>query len=946
MLFGPLALRGVVVALAFGFKGLIAMVHSPLIPFLTTMLLACSVWADPPEGFIRESIGPSFENPVGILERFDDRKVVWERGGRVWLLDADGARPDAPWIDLSPEVGGWRDHGLLGCALHPSFEQTGWVYLLYVVDRHHLLHAGTPDYDPTANDYFSATIGRLVRYTARSEDGFQTIDPESRLVLIGERIDAGLPVLGQSHAVGSLVFGQDGTLLASMGDSASHLAMDVGGDMPSMYTKEALAEGILAADEDVGAFRAQSIDSLCGKILRIDPTSGDGVPGNPFYEDDAPRSARSRVWSLGFRNPYRMNLVPDSGSHDPMDADPGVLLVGDVGWFQREEVTVIDRPGLNGGWPIYEGLRAVPYYPASGTLHPGAPNPLAGSGSCEATFRFTDLLREDTLEVDPVFLNPCQASQAEDAVIQGAMVRNMLVGHFGDGYVDFQNPNGDSITWSIDIPRSGTWELGFRYALGNPLSTQQPIRLLVDDEPVSDSIPFPGTGSWTEWEILPWTIEFEGGAHLVTLETVGSSAPHIDCLFIREVGGEALLEVPEEIPVFVHCRPLYDSWHSTKRAMVPTFVQGVASTAEIGTPGSSVSGAPFLQLAVIAGPYMDAVDPDGNPGDWPSEWAGVFFADYVNRWIRVGTLDDEHRLTGVRVFDTGLGALTFLGMSRDRSKLYAIDWYGEIAQYRWAPGGNQAPIARFSRSTDHGPSPLLVTLDASETRDPNSEDEAGLTYTWTFSNGDKPLTGKVVEHEFLAASDAPERVDVILTVTDPQGAADIVSGVVSLNNTPPSVAITSPLDGSLYAMDGPTMLELRAAVFDAEHGPEALSYEWMEVLHHNTHTHDEPPILEEEAAVKITPLGCGIETFWYRFQLVVTDAAGLSTVVSSQIYPQCETTPCGPDFNGDGFVNGADLSQLLAAWGMSDPDIDLDGNGDVDGMDLSVLLSLWGPCAP
>lgn len=47
------------------------------------------------------------------------------------------------------------------------------------------------------------------------------------------------------------------------------------------------------------------------------------------------------------------------------------------------------------------------------------------------------------------------------------------------------------------------------------------------------------------------------------------------------------------------------------------------------------------------------------------------------------------------------------------------------------------------------------------------------------------------------------------------------------------------------------------------------------------------------------------------------------------------------DLNGDGVVNGADLSILLSGWGMPGP-ADLDGNGTVGGSDLAILLGNWG----
>ncbi len=51
------------------------------------------------------------------------------------------------------------------------------------------------------------------------------------------------------------------------------------------------------------------------------------------------------------------------------------------------------------------------------------------------------------------------------------------------------------------------------------------------------------------------------------------------------------------------------------------------------------------------------------------------------------------------------------------------------------------------------------------------------------------------------------------------------------------------------------------------------------------------------------------------------------------------------DLNGDGWVDGADLSMLLARWGRC-PEVgpcvgDLDRNGQVDGADLAALLSDW-----
>ena len=56
---------------------------------------------------------------------------------------------------------------------------------------------------------------------------------------------------------------------------------------------------------------------------------------------------------------------------------------------------------------------------------------------------------------------------------------------------------------------------------------------------------------------------------------------------------------------------------------------------------------------------------------------------------------------------------------------------------------------------------------------------------------------------------------------------------------------------------------------------------------------------------------------------------------------ECATVP--GDVNGDGVVDGQDLSELLGSWGKcSGCVVDLNFDGVVDGMDLSIMLAFWG----
>jgi hypothetical protein len=74
-----------------------------------------------------------------------------------------------------------------------------------------------------------------------------------------------------------------------------------------------------------------------------------------------------------------------------------------------------------------------------------------------------------------------------------------------------------------------------------------------------------------------------------------------------------------------------------------------------------------------------------------------------------------------------------------------------------------------------------------------------------------------------------------------------------------------------------------------------------------------------------------------------TSAAGDSYIASMR--PCLPQPPLFGDLDGDGVVNGADLSMLLDAWGRcaEGPTCleDLDGDGVVDGRDLGLLLAAW-----
>jgi len=775
------------------------------------------VSADVAGGFFIETIDGPWVDPTGVTFTADGRMVVWARDGRVWMTSTDGTPADGPVIDIREEVGGWRDHGLLGVAPDPNFARNGRLYLLYVVDDHHLQFAGTPEYSPTSNSYFHASIGRITRFALDPATSFTTIVPESRTVLLGETIDAGIPILHESHGVGSLVFGTDGTLLASCGDSASYLRADNGGSSADGWSTQGVELGIIPAANDVGAFRSQMIESLCGKILRLDPETGDGVPGNPHFDPDAPRAAASRVYALGLRNPFRFCVRPETGSHVVADGSPGTLYIGDVGWGGWEELNIARAAGTNFGWPLYEGADPLEDYTALDTEHPHYPNALG----CTTNFLFRDLLQPATSSPATSFEHPCDASQV----------------------------------------------------------------------------------------------------------------------------------IPSTVPVFHHRRPTVEWSHDGVSRTAAFDASGAPIMPLIGDDGSDVDGPQFGGSASIGGVWYTGMD-------FPETYRDTYFhADWSGRWIRVLRFNENDEPVEVVGFAFAPGtAVTSLTTHPVAGGIVFVRSAHSVRRLRY--GGNIPPIARITTDVLYGVSPLTVQFSGLESSD---DDGDALSYAWDFGDGSPPTSNPEPIHTFTASGTAPESSTVTLTVTDPSGGTSTTTSVVSLNNTPPDVRITSPPDGVQYPLTSSTMYELTAEVSDPEHDDESLSCAWQTILHHNDHTHDEP--LDQACATTtlISPVGCDGNEYHYRIRLTVTDAHGLSSSDEVILTPACDDpavciADCSPAHGdgtfGNGVVNIDDLFAMIVAFGTAGGRCDIApdhgdgtfGNDLINIDDIIMVINAFGPC--
>lgn len=249
--------------------------------------------------------------PMAIVERSADDPFFYvvERDGYVSRYSTDGTKI-ADSLTMTNRTKASVEGGLLGLAFL-QVDNTWYAYVHYT-DR------GIEN--SIVDEYKMDDSGDFIAESRREVITFEQPYP--------------------NHNGGDLKIGPDNMLYIASGDGGD------GGD-PQRY--------------------AMKTDNLLGKILRIDPAPTAttrnaetyNIPAdNPYvgFIDKKGNPARGEIWSIGLRNPWRIDIDPT-----------GTLWIADVGQNRWEEISMsaptgtdkVGGKGANFGWSAFEGTHVM-----------------------------------------------------------------------------------------------------------------------------------------------------------------------------------------------------------------------------------------------------------------------------------------------------------------------------------------------------------------------------------------------------------------------------------------------------------------------------------------------------------------------------------------------------------------------------------------------------------
>jgi len=299
-----------------------ALVGLSLAPVAITLAQPAEAAAPPPNeltgAYAIQPLPLAFDKPVALVSLPDESRLLVVGLDGLVVAVTDGRQEAAPFLNLVARVTALEgEQGFFSLAIEPrvAAERHGrgrFVFAAY-----------------TERDSGDLVVGR---YPLDETAG--TAKALEELVIV--RVDVPEPF----HHGGQVAFGPDGMLYVGVGN----------GESSNRFLHER-------------PWSSPSLDTLRGKVLRLDVSGGWNSPAGYVVPEDNPfvdtPGALPEIFASGFRNPWKFSF----------DDATGALYLADVGNDRYEEINLVTAGG-DYGWPSREGHECQWFPDVEGQVDP------------------------------------------------------------------------------------------------------------------------------------------------------------------------------------------------------------------------------------------------------------------------------------------------------------------------------------------------------------------------------------------------------------------------------------------------------------------------------------------------------------------------------------------------------------------------------------------------
>ncbi|MGJ8643470.1 MAG: PQQ-dependent sugar dehydrogenase [Luteolibacter sp.] len=357
--------------------------------------------------------------------------VVTERDGRIQIIpDVTASSPEKNlFLDISGDTKTTTFCGVRGVAFHPDFATNRYFYVGY--------------------DYESGSLEtvRVSRFTANASN-LNEVNASTELVLLENNSDQSI------HRINRLQFSPiDGYLYIAIGDDGNF-----NGAEHSQHIDDDFWSTVLRIDVDkkAGNYEPANTDGVnldgSGNAYYSVPadnpfvdsnfTDGRGVTtlnGQTTPTND-PYEVRTEMYAIGFRNPWKIGFVPETGE----------LWVADDGHAGYEKFCIMPKGG-NAGWGYFEGT------------DPGVLQ--TGSNRYSGPF-FDPPAGVDFVQPVMEYKKPgSTATGGVKSIIGGTYYEGSEIAELSGAFVFADYTNGD--IWYMKRPNDGAFQYAQRVADGD-----------------------------------------------------------------------------------------------------------------------------------------------------------------------------------------------------------------------------------------------------------------------------------------------------------------------------------------------------------------------------------------------------------------------------------------------------------------------------------------------